>query len=105
MLIRYSSGFKKADKLALWYLGLLSINDTPREDTGALEAVLYFWTSQSNLCAIFTTIFMSTSVAFLVEFDGNARWVALPFALLSLFFLIRTWAYSRCARIAARIWL
>jgi len=102
---RNSSHLKKIDKLALWYLGLRSINDTPREDTGALEAVLHFWTSQSNLCAIFATIFMSTGVAFLVEFEDGARWVALPFALASVFFLIRTWAYSQCARIAARIWL
>lgn len=93
------------DKIALNYLGIENVNKTPSPDRGVLQATLSFWLSQSNLSAIFATIFSSTFIVVFVETEGCSRLASVPFLILTIHFLMRAWAYGRCAKITVRIWL
>lgn len=92
--------FNGLDKFALWFIGEKSINKSAPSG-GPLGAVMQYWTSQSNITVVFATIFSSISIVLFIELD---IWIAMPFFIGFLYFVIRTWAFGRCAQIACRLW-
>lgn len=95
--------YKGLDKFALLVVGEKNIsNSSPRE--GALEAVMQYWGSQSNIAVVFATILSSISIALFLELEELTRWVSLPFFFAFLYFALRAWAFGRCARIACGLW-
>ena len=62
------SDLKGCDRLALRMLGLSGINTSVGTDL--LSGIVQYWTAQSNIAAIFATVFATVGTTFLVEFDG-----------------------------------
>lgn len=90
--------FKGLNRIALYIVGENGINDAPSADRGALSAVVQYWGNQANVSAIFATVFSSISIAFLIQ--PNYNFLSIPSFVCFLYFLIRAWAFNRCAAIA-----
>lgn len=97
------SDYKGLNYFALLIVGEKGINNAPPRE-GALEAVMQYWASQTNIAVVFATIFSSISIALFLELSGLLKLVASPFFISFLYFALRAWGFGRCARITCGLW-
>ena len=98
MVIR--NDYKRLKWLALYIAGEDGINNAPNSSTGALGAVVQYWGNQANISAIFATIFSSIFITFFIQQDINLKIISIPSFIVSLYFMVRAWAFNVCAGIA-----
>ncbi len=95
--------FRGLNKIALKLLGVSGINAAVSPDL--LSGIVQYWTAQSNVSVVFATVFATIGTTFLTQFDGYDRWISIFPFITFFYFMIRTWAFGRCAKIAVSLWL